>query len=145
MSDSPSRMKSINVQLTAGVIEKIDAMDASSRSDAIRRILAAILAALADGDQTPMEVAMTHARSTAPKLRRILSESGLETWSKTIVWVPENMHEMLDKAARDGGMRAADLMRGAIFGAFGIDPSSRLSREGHEIWAGVVEPEAQAG
>jgi len=132
------RMKSINIQATVDLVGKIDKVAGGNRSRTIREILAAVLAAHADGNDAPVRAAADFARATEPRVRRALGDAGLESWMKTIVWIPGAMNAELEQVAKDCGLRPSDMIRGAVFGAFGENPSLKLSAEGHEHWAGEV-------
>lgn len=135
----PRKMQSINIQLNPSAIRQLDRMKYESRSQAIRVILSAILEAQDRGDEAPIQLALDRAAGSSAPIRRALTASGKLTWKKTIVWIPGDMFDALQRASSDAGLRVADLIRGAILGMFDIDAQSMLSSEGHEAWSALVE------
>lgn len=121
MALEPEKMKSVNVVLTRAMIEAIDKVDPSNRSRVVRRVLAAILAAQDDGHPGPFRSATNFALRSSAKNRRTWAEYGL-TWEKSIIWIPERMHDRLDRLLEDVGMRVADFIRGSMIGYTQIDP-----------------------
>ena len=125
MALEPEKMKSVNVVMTRAMIEAIDRVDPSNRSRVVRHVLAAILAAHADGQPNPFRSAIDHALRSSAKNRRSWSGYGL-TWEKSIIWIPERMHNRLDRLLDPVGMRVADFIRGSMIGYTRIDPMADL-------------------
>lgn len=114
--DTLEKMKSVNVLATDAMITALDKMGVNSRSQAVRRILAAMLAAFDDGHERPVLQSMRVAEKTSARNRKALG-LGEEPWRKAIIWIPERMHDLLAAHCKDTGLRVADLIRGAIIAA----------------------------
>lgn len=114
--DTLEKMKSVNVLATDAMIDALDAMKTDSRSQAVRRILAAMIAARADGHEKPLLQSMMLAEKTSSRNRKALGMDE-KIWRKAIIWIPDRMHTILAGHCRDTGLRVADLIRGAIIAA----------------------------
>ncbi|MCW3782599.1 hypothetical protein [Defluviimonas salinarum] len=136
----PEKMRSVNVKMTDAMIKKIEARG-PNRSETIRHVLAAILAARRDGVPAPFESAIEAAIRSSSRTLRLTMTSNVD-WRKAIVWLPERMHREIEKECRDLDVRPADFIRGAIIGATGDDPARDIIKEGHEIWSSQVVDEA---
>jgi len=114
--DALEKMKSVNVLATDAMILALDRIKSDSRSQAVRRILAAMIAAHADGHDKPLIQSMEVAEKTSSRSRKTLGMDE-KMWRKAIIWIPERMHKILDRHCADTGLRVADLIRGAIIAA----------------------------
>ena len=124
--EEPSRMKSVNVLLTPEMIKKIDEINPASRSDAVRTVIAAILEASDDGIEGPLLESIKAARSTSARARKLMSDRRT-AWMKSIIWIPEDLHEVLNHiSARsettEDRVRVADLIRGCVIFISEVNP-----------------------
>ena len=126
------KMKSVNVMVTRPILKKIDAMSKVSRSDAIRTILAAFIAAENDGVHYPIEKSIHSALMTTIRTRRKMAVDKVR-WRKAIIWVPKRMHALIEDICAAQGqhidqkLRVADFIRGAAIYASELDPYGNIA------------------
>lgn len=142
-------MKSVNILMTEGMKAGLDGADCgNSRSARVRAMMAAILAAHRGGNSTAFRVAMDKAQLSDWRIRRMIEEAGLDAWSKGIVWMPQAMHDQIEKLLAGSGLNVSDLIRGAVIGACEFDIEHLTNRAAMIVWernsAIAAEDEARA-
>lgn len=142
-------MKSVNILMTEGMKAGLDGADCgNSRSARVRTMMAAILAAHRGGNSTAFKVAMEKAQLSDWRIRRMIEEAGLDGWSKGIIWMPQAMHDQIEKLLAGSGLNVSDLVRGAVIGACEFDIEDLANRAALIVWernsAKAAEDEARA-
>lgn len=150
MARTPTgKMKSVNILMTERMKESLDnAKCGSSRSARVRAMMAAILAARREGNSQAFLLAMEKAQLSDWRIRRMIEEAELESWSKGIVWMPQVMHDQIEKLLAGSGLNVSDLVRGAVIGACEYNIEDLANRAGLIVWernsAKAAEDEARA-
>lgn len=124
MKQAEHKMKSVNVQMTADIDERLAEFQGGSRSAAVRDVMAAIIAAWNAGNRSAMESAMDLALKTSWRARRKSEETDDTDWIKGIVWITTEMHEEIEEIIAGTGVHVSDILRGALIGATGADIAS---------------------
>lgn len=138
MTGKSQVMKPVSVHMTQKIEARIDAMRGRSRSEKVRAIMAAILAAYRNGDNSALDTAAFNALQTDWPHRKEMTAAGADPWHKSIIWLPMNMFMALEAASGRRGVKVAGLIRGALVGATEVDVSEGVSTDGSGAWAGDV-------
>ena len=104
-------MRSVNILVTEGICENLDALNNGNRSASVRDAASVVLEACAQGHEWVVPEILERVEKSSPRMRRLDEDAGRK-WEKAIVWIPETMMREIERIGRPNGLRVSEFLRG---------------------------------